>query len=473
MDEKNPLADSGQKPGRDAVKKETPDGGDVPIARSAPSSFTPPVPPPSPKQPVGGMPKVPVVPTGDDKKEPLSPAMPAPSPAKDFAPEATPFSAPIGGAQPSETDSSSAPAHPWPNAVPPVPPTSPTPMDNATPPVTPPPSAPSPSNVILRTMGSDNEGMKKSGGAVPEPKPFSSPLIANTGDGRFTGPDTQSPSAPQEISVGKKKWGSFIILITSLTVIAGVLGAVGYFIVWPILFPEPLDALPAQPAQQQPPPPAQTTPPDQQQQPPPPAQTEEAPNEAIPHVSLFISGPSLASGSIDVPEQPTAASLRALMQSASQLEGEERTAANGAMREILFTKGTAPAAFSLIASTLINELTFATIDVLFESDFTGFVYYDENGVWPGYVAKLKDTATEATAQNQIAAMEASSDVVNFYLQNPDGAATFKDGVLGARPVRYLTFTTPGATLEYGWFNKHLVISTSFEGMKKAAESLGF
>ncbi|MBI1960902.1 MAG: hypothetical protein HYS43_01355 [Candidatus Liptonbacteria bacterium] len=316
-------------------------------------------------------------------------------------------------------------------------------------------------------MQSDAEGMRRTGGAVPEPKPFapafSPPAVP---DGRQVGGRgvTGLPPAPvSQPDAGGH--GKTVLLIVGLLVVAGALGAAGYFFAWPLFF-----SVPTTPA----------TPPITEQSPviPPTGDVPETPVQPttpVSHASLFTTEPPLPSTPVTVPDGADAASLRTLLGTAAEIPEAERAAANGSIREIAFLNADGnPASFSRIFSALIPDVDAATLDALFEQDFTSFVYYDANGVWPGYVAKLKDGVSETAAQNQIAKLEQSQSLPNLYATPPTGAASvFKDGSVGARPARYLSFATKGASLNYAWLNNHLVVSTSYTGIKAAATLLGF
>ncbi|MBI3046008.1 MAG: hypothetical protein HYY86_00475 [Candidatus Harrisonbacteria bacterium] len=103
----------------------------------------------------------------------------------------------------------------------------------------------------------------------------------------------------------------------------------------------------------------------------------------------------------------------------------------------------------------------------FNDDFTAFRYYDANGSWPGYVAKIKDSQVLAP----VIAPILENYAARFYI-SPETLGEFKDGsVLGIK-TRYAIGSRPGSAFNYGLFNEYLVISASFDGFKLALKSLG-
>ena len=114
------------------------------------------------------------------------------------------------------------------------------------------------------------------------------------------------------------------------------------------------------------------------------------------------------------------------------------------------------------------------IKAVVDEDFTGFMYYDDKGVWPGYVAHIKKGSTPAEIANFITNFEASA-IAMLYVADPGSAITIEDFLNGpykGEAVRYVKFTKPGASVNYGIFGELLVISTSFNGLKASVDALG-
>ncbi|MBI2591230.1 MAG: hypothetical protein HYW34_00960 [Candidatus Brennerbacteria bacterium] len=127
---------------------------------------------------------------------------------------------------------------------------------------------PPPPEIGVRTMQSDMQSMQKSGGDPPQPyiinsgnsipqKPAAEPASSPTPQPKitaqgYTGPEQpifQEPNEPiftpaNQISQNNggetpKKGGGvkIIIWVAAVLIIAGALGALGYFVIFPILFP--------------------------------------------------------------------------------------------------------------------------------------------------------------------------------------------------------------------------------------------
>ena len=75
------------------------------------------------------------------------------------------------------------------------------------------------------------------------------------------------------------------------------------------------------------------------------------------------------------------------------------------------------------------------------------VFSNLNGQWPGYIAKLKSTATidqgQAFARQNL---ESSANLKNIFLEEPGAATAFKDGLAGSLAIntRYATFSKTGS-----------------------------
>ena len=109
----------------------------------------------------------------------------------------------------------------------------------------------------------------------------------------------------------------------------------------------------------------------------------------------------------------------------------------------------------------------------FNPDATVFAYKDANGIWPGYVLKLKPTENWLYLKNDIAKLETkTAEIDNFFLAAhgaPSG--NFKDTTVGDGSFRALAFTQPGATFLYGWYRGYLIMSTSVDGLREAMNRL--
>ena len=128
---------------------------------------------------------------------------------------------------------------------------------------------------------------------------------------------------------------------------------------------------------------------------------------------------------------------------------------------------------SSIISSLLSELSADTVKNLFQDDFTTALFYDANGVWPAYILKLNANSSPVDAQSAISGIESSADLSNLFLADPGSKniSGFKSGQADGIATRYLPFSKTGASLNIAWANDKLLISTSYNGLKKALGSL--
>ncbi len=299
-------------------------------------------------------------------------------------------------------------------------------------------NAPPPPEVDLRTMQSDISSVQK-GESMPMPQSVLPPAVESEPVFR---PETQvGDTLPggQEISAPKKKSGKLWIWISLLIVIAGG-GTAAYFFVYPSLAPAPV---------------APVTPP--------PAPTPITP--VIPHNSYFLTAPQ------------TNSELRlnnllytTIINSLQNLAATKLT--DGFVQEvaILDAQGS-QITFSSYLPVFAAGFTPTQLANWFEDDFTAFLYYDKNGVWPGYVAKIKNGANLDEVSSNLASLE-KEDLSKFYLAAPGGFGPFKSGQLNGKSTRYAGGSAVGSSFNYALINGELIISTSYNGLKAAAPLLG-
>lgn len=252
-------------------------------------------------------------------------------------------------------------------------------------------------------------------------------------------PRKLGPSVPpmmeEEPPSGKRKllmWGGGIAAVV-------VLGAVGYFVAYPRLFPPS-------------PPPA----------PPPPP-----PPALAPHVSYFLT-PATTKGKVSVTAiEPAIISLRLQQLRSTPLPP-------GSLQEVeIAHDATGQVPWSAFFATFGTNLAAADLAAWFEDDFTAFAYYDVSGVWPGYVAKLKSGVTADAIRQGLALLE-SSDLAPLYLFPPgDPQGGWNDGGVNGTSARYLVYAQPSAAFSYTVFDSYVLFSTSYEGAKGAATLLGY
>ena len=125
-------------------------------------------------------------------------------------------------------------------------------------------------------------------------------------------------------------------------------------------------------------------------------------------------------------------------------------------------------------SQFLSGLDEASADQVFGKDFTAYLYYDQNGVWPGYVAKIKDISQIGGIMSAFGSLlEQSNQFSGFYLELAGSFSPFKDGKVLAGATRYSVGSKPGTSFNYGVFGDYFVISASFDGLKAALQLLGF
>ncbi len=348
-------------------------------------------------------------------------------------------------------------------------------------PTTPPPLPPPP-EITLRTMQSDMEGLKLTGGSGSMPKPFTPPELMKelsrpmatlppmpklTPSDFGSGRPMPSPAPQIETEVARSNWGKMFLWGGVLILIAGV-GVAGYFYVYPMMFPKLLPAPPA-PAVTIPPQaevPAQEMPidgiPEMNNEPP----LEELTTQMRAHTSLLAGVAGVSSVTL------TTLDLTSL-KLALQREAAKNAPANS-LTEITLSDANGQLSAATIVPLMLPELSADTIKKLFADDFTTALYRDANGVWPVYILKVSPDSSQVEAQPAVAALEVSPNLANLFVSAPGAktAATFKTGTkINEVTIRYMPFTKTGASLNIGWSGNNLIISTSYNGMKKTIGSL--
>ncbi|MDP2650798.1 MAG: hypothetical protein Q8P04_01755 [bacterium] len=285
-------------------------------------------------------------------------------------------------------------------------------------------------------MASDAESLRSTGGLSTQAKTFSPADLAK--EPVFTSEITSPAGAPKAGASGKK-----LGLAAGAVAILVLAAAVGYFFVWPLFSGE-------------------ETPQVTETIPPPVLPTEPTPPASISQ-SLFTK-PAASTKEVSL----SALTLAELSSALKTKSGE--AVATGTVKEVIVrVNGT-----SATSSALLNVLVPGTgLESTLEPLATSFVYYDAKGAWPGYVFKLKSGTGIAAVQTSTAKIEQSTNLAALYLASPGTASKngFKSGSVAGVNTRYLSFSS-GASLNYGWLvNNYLIISTSFDGFKKAIELL--
>lgn len=149
----------------------------------------------------------------------------------------------------------------------------------------------------------------------------------------------------------------------------------------------------------------------------------------------------------------------------------------GTIQEISITNGSVPITFDAFMSALLPEAKTNGLAGIFsagfEKNFSAYIFYDDHGAWPGYVAKI-DPASQidaVTLANRIQALETSS-YENLFLADPGIGDAFRTGQARGKYVdRFIPLATQGALFNYGIFDGYLIINTSNNGLVKALDAL--
>ncbi len=304
----------------------------------------------------------------------------------------------------------------------------------------PPPPRP---EVNIRTLESDISSLKASGGVSPAPKTIRLEDIGHDAPKSFA-PETVSQLMGEGVSGQRPAGGSIKKILKPLGVLAVVagIGFLGYYVIYPILFPAPELGAPIGEASI--------------------SQLEEV--AQLSHQSLFVTPASLNAavtmGSLSI--QDIILALQAEAQNSASM---------GTLKEVAISDANGQVSWSKYISTLAPSLSPADVSSVVEEDFTAFFYYNDKGVWPGYVARLRSGASPSDAERIFATLE-SSDVRSFYIAEPGVSGGFKTGPYRGVPVRYAAFSEPGASFNYGVIGDYAIFSSSFDGFRTAVDYLG-
>ncbi len=313
---------------------------------------------------------------------------------------------------------------------------------------TPAPSAPM---VNIRSMTSDMQTLKESGGIAPKPQTIKLETLEDTPPAMgalIT--DNQLSSSVSSDRGGRTLKIFFEIIVIFL--LAGILSFVGYYFVYPLIFDDQSGSVISE------------------------VDIKIAKNDLVakPKAEASLIHKSFFINSIKEPANVILSDLTSLdIIEALQAEAK-RVEVAGTLKEIILQKGGLQVEFSKYLSTLLTSISVSDIKAVVDEDFTGFMYYDDKGVWPGYVAHIKKGSTPAEIANFITNFEASA-IAMLYVADPGSAITIEDFLNGpykGEAVRYVKFTKPGASVNYGIFGELLVISTSFNGLKASVDALG-
>ncbi|MDO8430029.1 MAG: hypothetical protein Q7S73_01515 [bacterium] len=335
------------------------------------------------------------------------------------------------------------------------------------------PLPPPPPEITLRTMKSDLESLKETGGSGPAPKPFTPPELKKEWSAPTTPPPPPPKITPADFGSPRENLkaemekemapvieeepaasgrGKKLLLWGGVVVVAVGVGLLSYFVLFPMLFPT-----------QTPPPPPAVTPPTTTETPEVPVATTE--NEGRIHQSLLQSSDSAVE--VNLASSDLTSLTNALNQEA------QKSNPSGNLIEVSLSDANGPLDASKFLSAVFPELSMDNIKSLFGEDFTTGLFYDQDGVWPAYILKLAPNANLADGQTFSTILETSTNLQNLFLTSPGtpSASGFKTGQLNGLSTRYLTYSKKGAGLNIVWSGDKLVLSTSYNGLKKVLSSL--
>ena len=325
-------------------------------------------------------------------------------------------------------------------------------VNNSVPPPPPPP-------VAVRTMESDIKSIGDSGGGLPSPElvnvsqPEKKPMENKETDVKISipgyegpeeklfNPETLPTQTPGDSATGNSATKKIILAVLGAAFVIG-LGGVGYFFVYPLIFPGAELVTP----------PAVTPPADT-----PPAAVIPPPPPTISHRSYLTSDKAevVIALSQAAPEATPSGTLPVF----------KEVVVNDA------TGGKLP--LSKYLPPLVPEFTEADVAQFFEDDFTSFIYYADSQAWVGYVFKVKSGISPIIAQSATSRLEGFAGIDGLFLQSPGArsAEGFKNGQIGGKPARYLSYSDPSAALSYAWFDSYLLVSTNYAAAQEASRRL--
>ena len=355
---------------------------------------------------------------GPDKVNPMSPNFMGsiPGPEVPLVPP-MPNNPPIG-----ETPSAFVP--------PPLPPS-----PSVTPVINPPVSPPPPKQVDIRTMASDQSSFRASGGMGVAPQTVKSM-------GKVP---KKVDSAGRPVGGDKKR---ALLIGLGIVVFLAAAAAVANFFVLPIFLPDVELSEPQ----------AVTT-----------DESAEEP-EITPTIPTFTHT-SYFTEPVDVSAEVNVnpLSLEGLSLALDQAAANKADGELGAVTEFQVTQGLtgSPITTDEFLITLLPDVQFTAA---MEEDFTGFMYDTGTEVRAGYIFALDSETVDLEAAKILFedTFEASTSLENLFLNDPGTpAVAFKDGaaVTGVE-TRWLAYSNPGTSIDYGWKGPFVIISTSFDGFKK-------
>lgn len=158
-------------------------------------------------------------------------------------------------------------------------------------------------------------------------------------------------------------------------------------------------------------------------------------------------------------------------------EAKKTKSASGTIQEVSLLNAGAPMSFATVIGALLPEAKTNGLDgvltAAFDPVFSAYLFYDDRGVWPGYIAKINPASQidNATLASRLQAMETSS-YKNFFLTDVGAPAAFRTGQARDKYIsRFISLATDGALFNYGIFGDYVIINTANNGLVKALDLL--
>ena len=176
---------------------------------------------------------------------------------------------------------------------------------------------------------------------------------------------------------------------------------------------------------------------------------EPTPPPVIPIYASFFTTPANFVERYTI-ENITLESLKQVLFASLTGEPARAAARDRMIREVIVSRvNGAPLAFSTFLPTFLPDINVEKVSAIFEDNFTLFVHENR---FIGFIAQTKIEAMPAELINFSASLEASFNLGNFYITRPGTQSMFTDSVLGGNLIRKVSFTdAPGQDLHYGWF----------------------
>ncbi len=158
-------------------------------------------------------------------------------------------------------------------------------------------------------------------------------------------------------------------------------------------------------------------------------------------------------------------------------EAKKTKSASGTIQEVSLLNAGAPMSFATVLGVLLPEAKTNGLDGIltaaFDPIFSAYLFYDDRGAWPGYIAKINPASQidAATLASRLQAVETSS-YKNLFLVDAGAPTTFRTGQARDKYIdRFVPLATDGALFSYGIFGDYVIINTSNNGLVKALDLL--